>query len=269
LKHYRLGLKPVVTQPRLRLADYLRPSDLPDVGSLKYPFGHADAIQPHMFCNDSVGDCAIAGSIEEVRLANALAGKTVNFTDATAIENYSAITGYVPGDPSTDQGTDVHELYDYRKATGIIDADGQRHKILAYAGLTPGDFDEALIALSLFPSGVGIGIQVADFCEDQFDAGQPWHPEPGYHAIEGGHYVPLVGATDRHTGLLYTWGAVQGITAPFYAEYNTVAAVALTAEMFVDGKSPTGLDMARLRADLGLLDTGPVMGRKAKKGNEK
>jgi len=174
----------------------------------------------------------------------------------------------VPGDPSTDQGTDVHELYDYRKATGIIDADGQRHKILAYAGLTPGDFDELLVALSLFDM-VGIGIQVPDFCEAQFDAGQPWHLMPGQHAIEGGHYVPVVGATDRHAAQLYTWGAVGGITAPFYAEYNTVTAVALTAEMFVDGKSPTGLDMARLRADLGLLDTGPVMGRKAKKGNEK
>jgi len=264
----KLGLKPVLAQPPVRLRDYYT-CDLPSVASLTFPFGHADLIQPHMFCNNSIGDCAIAGSIEEVRLANALAGKTVNFTDQTAIENYSAITGYVPDDPSTDQGTDVHELYDYRKSTGIIDADGQRHTIVGYAGLTVGDFDELLVALSLFPSGVGIGIEVSDFCEAQFDAGQPWHLVPGNHTIEGGHYVPVVGATDRHTAQLYTWGALGGITAPFYAAYNMVAAVALTEEMFVAGKSPTGLDMAQLRADLGLLDTGPVMARKAKKGTEK
>lgn len=150
------------------LKSYYTP-DLPSVDSLKFPFGHAAAIQPHMFMNDTLGDCAIAGSIEEVRLANALRGVTVNFTDETAVQNYSAITGFDPDDPSTDQGTDVHDLYQYRKTTGIVDADGNYHKILAYAGLTPGDFDELLIALSLFDM-VGIGIQVPDYAEDQFAA---------------------------------------------------------------------------------------------------
>jgi hypothetical protein len=180
-----------------------------------------------MFMNDTLGDCAIAGSIEEVRLANQLRGVTVNFTDETALQNYEAITGYNPDDPSSDAGTDVHELYAYRNATGIVDADGTYHKIVVYAGLTPGDWDELLIALSLFDM-VGIGIQVPDYAQDQFSAGQPWHIEHGFHSIEGGHYIPVVGATDISTGDVYTWGAKQGITAPFYEKYNTVAVVALT-----------------------------------------
>lgn len=257
---YRLGLKPVVAQPRVQLCSYYT-SDLPSVDSLTFPFGYSDLIQPHMFCNDQLGDCAIAGSIEEIRLANALRGATVNFTDETAVENYSAITGYVPGDPATDQGTDVHELYDYRQNTGLVDADGQRHKIVAYAGLTPGDFDELLIALSLFPSGVGIGIQVPDYCDAQFDAGQPWHLIPGRHRIEGGHYIPVVDAASRTEAGLFTWGGHGGITASFYATYNTVAAVALTEEMFTSGVSPTGVDFDRLAADLNLLNTGPVMSK--------
>jgi hypothetical protein len=254
---YKLGLKPVLEQPRVMLRDYIT-SDLPSVDSLTFPLGHAGEIQPAMFCNDKLGDCAIAGSIEEVRLANALRGVTVNFTDETAIENYSAITGYNPDDPQSDAGTDVHQLYDYRKTTGIVDADGNYHKIVAYAGLTPGDFDELLIALSLFDM-VGIGIQVPDYCQDQFEAGEPWHVEAGRHSIEGGHYIPIVGATDANTAQLYTWGAKQGITSPFYSAFNTVAVVALTEELFTNDKTPEGIDLAKLQADVPELNTGPVM----------
>src|SRR5947209_10395744 len=92
---YKLGLKPVTTQPRVMLASYLT-SDLPSVDDLKFPLGHADTIQPQMFMNDQLGDCAIAGSIEEVRLANALRGVTVNFDDPTALKNYELIAGYSP-----------------------------------------------------------------------------------------------------------------------------------------------------------------------------
>lgn len=245
---YRLGLKPVKHQPRIMLASYFT-SDLPTVGSLKFPFGHANQIQPHMFLNNQLGDCAIAGSIEEVRLANALRGVTVNFTDASALVNYSAITGYNPDDPSTDGGTDVHDLYDYRKTTGIVDADGQYHKIVAYAGLEPGNWDQLLIGLSMFDM-VGIGIEVPDYCEAQFDVGQPWHLESGHHSIEGGHYVSVCGATDLNTAQLYTWGSVGGITAPFYRLYNTVAVVALTEEILSQDKTPEGLDSAQLAHDL-------------------
>lgn len=202
-------------------------------------------------------NCAIAGSIEEVRLANALRGVTVNFTDDTAVENYSAITGY-DGDPATDCGTDVHQLYDYRQSTGIVDADGNYHKIVAYAGLTPGDFDELLVALSLFDM-VGIGIEVPDYCDTQFQSGQPWHVVPGQHRIEGQHYIPVVGGADQNHATVYTWGAQQGITRKFYERFNTVAVVALTEELFTNGETPEGVDMQQLAADLPQFNTGPVM----------
>ncbi|OIN79787.1 hypothetical protein [Mycobacterium malmoense] len=271
MKH-KLGLKPVVAQPRIRLCDYYT-SDLPSIDSLKFPIGHPDLVAPMMLCNDRIGDCAIAGSIEEIRLINALRGITVNFTDETAVQNYSAITGYQPGpelkDPDaapnpTDQGTDVQQLYEYRQSMGIVDANGVRHKIVAYAGLTPGDFEELLIALSLFEV-VGIGVQVPDYAEAQFEAGQPWHVVPGRHRIEGAHYVPVWAASDLHTGQLPTWGGPGGITAAFYSAYNTVGVVALTEEMFTDGKSPEGVDFAKLAADLKLLDTGPVMSKAPRK----
>lgn len=257
--NYKYGLKPVQAQPRVMLRDYFT-SDLPSVHSLKFPLGHADKIQPAMFCNDRWGCCAESGSIEEVRLANALRGVTVNFDDPSVERNYHEITGFDPDDQATDRGTDVHHLYDFRKTTGIVDADGNRHKIVAYAGLTVGDFDELLVALSLFDM-VGIGIQVPDYCQPQFEAGQPWHLERGRHQIEGGHYIPIVGATDRHNAQLYTWGAKQGITSPFYGAFNTVAVVSLTEEMFTSGKSAEGIDFEKLAADLPEFNTGPVMAK--------
>lgn len=273
---YKTGLKPVQAQPRLMLSRYYT-SDLPTVESLKYPLGHADLVKPELYLNATLGDCAIAGSQEEVRYVNALRGVTVNFTDKTAAENYSAITGYEPGpeiegfnedgsaitNPDappnpTDQGTDVHELFEYRQSTGIIDADGNGHKVIAYAGLTPGDWDEMLIALSLFQI-VGIGIQVPDYAEEQFEAGHAWHLVQGRHQIIGGHYIPPWGASSYNEAQLPTWGGEGAITAPFYQAMNTVAVVALTAEMFKDG--PAGVDFEKLAHDLPELNTGPVMAK--------
>ena len=253
---YKYGLKPVQAQPHLMLVNYLRPADLPTPPA---KFGHADLIQPAMFMNDQLGDCAIAGSIEEIRLVNAERNVTVPFSDKTAVVNYSAITGYNPEDPSTDGGTDVHELYDFRKKYGLVDDAGNRHKIVAYAGLTPGDFDELVQALYLFTT-VGIGIQVPSYAQDQFGAGGPWDVEPGSPEIEGGHYIPVV-SRDGDTVDIFTWGGRIAMTKAFYNEFNTVAVVAFTEEMLTGDKTIDGFDRQSLVADLPRFSTGPVMSK--------
>jgi hypothetical protein len=255
----KYGLKPVTSQPRLRLADYVT-SDLPSFASLPDTFGNPDLIQPEMFMNDTLGCCDESGTAEEIRYLNQAAGVTVNFTDASIVENYSAVTGYNPDDPSTDQGTDVHQMMEYRKTTGFLDADNQRHTIIDYVGLTPGDWDEAMVALWLF-GVVGIGIQATSYIQQQFSEGQPWHLVPGRHSIDGGHYVPLVARTNANTAALYTWGGVGGIESNYYHPYCTVAVVSITKEMF----TPEGaagfngaVDFDKLAADLPQLNTGTV-----------
>lgn len=271
---FKLGLKPVMAHPTVRLCDYYT-TDLPTIDSLKFPLGHSGLIQPKMFCNDIIGCCAISGSIEEIRLANALRGVTVDFTDETAVENYSAITEYVRGSeitgfnpdgsaiensgaPSndTDQGTDVHQLYSYRKSTGFVDASGKRHKIIGYAGLTPGDWDELLIALSIFQM-VGIGINVPDYAEQQFAAGQPWDLVPGDTVNVGGHYIPVVDAPNASEVGVLTWGARTVMTKAFYEKQNIVAVVALTEEDLTNNALES-VAAAQLTKDLRALDTGSV-----------
>jgi hypothetical protein len=258
---YQLGLKPVQAQPRLKLVDYLKRA--PKLPTPPAVFGHADLVAPHMFMNDKIGDCAIAGSIEEVRLLNAERKVTVPFSDETAVANYSAITGYNPADPSTDQGTDVHDLYQYRKNTGIVDDAGNHHKIVAYVGLTPGNFHDLVQALYLFTT-VGIGINVPDYAEQQFEAGGPWEPEPGYHKLVGGHYIPAVARNGR-TVDVFTWGGKIAMTDTFYKAFNTVSVVSFTEEMLIGDKTIDGFDREKLLADLPAFNTGPVMAEAPKK----
>src|SRR5690349_9390610 len=113
-------------------------STFTDLSKLPTPpasHGHQDELVSWgMLANDQVGDCVLAGADHETMLWNKLAGRTVQFTDTTALRDYSAITGYNPDDPSTDQGTDMQVAASYRRKTGVVDVHGTRHKVAAYLG---------------------------------------------------------------------------------------------------------------------------------------
>src|SRR4029077_18940153 len=66
------------------------------------------------------GDCVFAGGGHETMLWTLEAGSGAEFTGATAISDSSAVTGYNPKDPNSDQGTDVREALKYRQNTGLI-----------------------------------------------------------------------------------------------------------------------------------------------------
>ncbi len=134
----------------------------------------------------------------------------------------------------------------YRKSTGLIDANSNRHKIGAYLALEPGNTDHLLAALYLF-GAVGIGIQFPNSAMDQFNAGKPWSVVQGAQ-IEGGHYIPLV----AHRTYLecVTWGRIQYMTMQFYQKYCDEAWAILSPEMLNAGKSPEGFDLKQLQADL-------------------
>ena len=57
-------------------------------------------------------------------LLNKEVGTTVPFSDFSVLSDYSAVTGFDPADPATDQGTDVQDAATYRRVTGLLDANG-------------------------------------------------------------------------------------------------------------------------------------------------
>jgi len=202
------------------------------------------------------GDCVFAGGDHETMLWTLVGAKPAKFSGATAIKDYSAVTGYNPkapldpnGENPTDKGTNTRIALNYRQKTGLIDAAGKRHKIGAYIALEVGNMDHLLEALYLF-GAVGIGIRFPESAMDQFNAGKPWSVVPG-PAPTGGHYIPLVA---YRTNLeCVTWGRIQQMTPQFYKTYCDEAWAILSPEMLKDGKTLEGFNLAQLQADLKAL----------------
>jgi hypothetical protein len=244
---YKTGKRPASYDRRdLTLARYLALPSRPD------EFGHERSIGVFpMFANDVVGDCVFAGAAHEHQVWGTEGFSPADFSDASVLKSYSEVTGYVPGDESTDQGTDVRDAMKYRRATGLLDAAGNRHKLAAFLSLEPGNVDHLLDAAWLF-GAVGVGIEFPNSAMDQFNAGQPWSVVPGA-SIEGGHYVPIVGYR-RGMFVAVTWGKLQLITPRFFSRYCDEAWCMLCPEILDgSGHSPEGFDLLALQQDLNAL----------------
>jgi hypothetical protein len=218
-------------------------------------FGHGNTYTDwRMLGNDRYGDCVWAGAAHEHMLLNKVVHRLdVPFTDDSVLGDYSAVTGFDPSDPNTDQGTNVHDALSYRRKTGIADANGTRHQIGAYVSLDPKNWEHLEQAAYIF-GAVGIGIQFPDSAMKQFAKGEPWAPVDGAK-IEGGHYVPVVGSLHSATeATAITWGKRQVFTVAFYEQYNDEAWVYITPdELRTNGTGLHGFDMEKLNAYLGAL----------------
>ena len=243
---YALGKLPARKDAiQLKFATYLQRAALPPIPA---QFGHEDLETApwQMLGNDKVGDCVLAGGGHETMLWNIEAGKSVEFSQKNTLADYSAITGYNPDDPASDQGTDMELAAKYRRKTGLLDAAGKRHKVAAYLDLTPGDLTEHYAALYLF-GAVGIGIKFPKSAMEQFNAGEPWDVVPGAE-LEGGHYIPLVAKRDMLECV--TWGRIQPMTEAFFNEYNDESVAYVSGETLHGGKSLEGFNLRQLKADL-------------------
>ncbi len=244
----KFGRKPYVKDERdLRYSKY-RAAAMPT-----YPasFGHQGLIPWNawgMLGNDTVGDCTCAAADHETMLWTTEGGNAATFVPANTLSDYSAITGYNPDDPDSDQGAVIRDVLAYRQKTGMLDAAGRRHKIGAYLALDPAKLDEVLEAAYLF-SAVEIGINIPQSAMAQFENDLPWDVTADDGPIIGSHDVPVVG----WNGALYciTWGGIQEMTPAFFAKYCEEAWVILSPEMLnAQGLSPEGFDLAQLQADL-------------------
>jgi hypothetical protein len=210
--------------------------------------GPDDTVAPGF---EGAGDCVWAGGDHETMLAVAGAGGKVAFTGANAIADYSACTGYVIGDDSTDKGTDPRAAMLYRRDTGLVDAQGNRHGIGAFVRLNHESYDEIMQACWIF-EWVGLGIQFPNTAMDQFNNGQPWDVVPGAQ-IEGGHYIVLTGRTSEDDNGVLTWARRQGATRRFLETYVDEAWAMVTQEELAAGKNRRGFDLAGLTAALANL----------------
>ena len=198
-----------------------------------------------MLGNDQVGDCTIAGAMHAIMLWNKVARHPVNFTTQDAIDDYSAVSGYVPGDDSTDQGADIVQVASYWRKTGIRDSTDTRHKIVAYMSVDHTNLDHIDAACYLFYA-VGLGVQISQQDEDNFLAGQPW---TGANTPEAYHYVPMIGRDPIYRQCV-TWGGLQDIADDWFITNVQEVVAMISAEDLINGRTLEGFDMVSLQADL-------------------
>lgn len=232
---------------KFQFTDYV---DLTKFPKIPDQFGHEDLVKNvdwGMLGNDIAGDCVFAGAAHETMIWSLMGGNTMAaFNRDCVFSDYSAVTGFIAGNADTDKGTDMELAAQYRRKTGILDANGNRHKIEAYLALPVGNLQVHMIALYLF-GAVGIGIMFPQSAMEQFNNGEIWDVVPN-SPIDGGHYVPLV--AKRGNIIDVTWGKEQGMTDEFFQRYNDESLVYLSAESLINRKSPEGFDYDQLLEDL-------------------
>lgn len=173
-----------------------------------------------MLGNDSVGDCTCAEVGHQInQLTWYGSGREVTPTTQQVLAFYSAITGYNPAKPSTDQGAYIQDVLAYWRKTGMIG-----HKIAAYAAVDAANLTEIKQAIALFGS-LNVGLNFPDSAMAQFNAGQVWDVIKGARN-EGGHCVMVVGYDSAGLDII-TWGARTRMTWAFWKKYVDEAWIVL------------------------------------------
>ena len=239
-------------KPALKLSDYIHADLANPPAAVSRP--HV-GFQWRMLANDSIGDCVIAmmlHSIEDFHLDAGTPPPT--FTDQDAIGIYSAITGYVPGDPNTDHGTDESAAMRCWEHPGLKTSDNGTHTIVATVAVNPSNLNECRIAIDEFVDlQIGIALPVTAQGQTEWTVvgdGKTGNSAPGSW---GGHGIPYR-EYDAETFKCVTWGAELLLTVPFHQDYAQEAHVVVTQEMLgKQGLGPSGVNWTQLVADIKAL----------------
>ena len=242
--------RPVARGPRLKLSNYLRGTLPPAPPTADYSPKGQPALS-NVYLNDQLGDCVIAGAYHVVAAETGNAGRLFTATGDQIIKDYSAIGGYNPANPATDQGCDEPTALNYWVQDGF--ANGT--KPLGWVAVDATNRDELTAALFLFEN-LYFGAELPDAWINpipnasgfQWDAAGPPVPENGHCVIGVGY--SSAGVTIDTWGLLgtVTWEALSKYFAP---AANGAAYVLLTPDQLAKGqtRAPNGVDWASLISD--------------------
>ena len=202
-----------------------------------------------MYGNDQYGDCVWAMSANALILTTCHTGSVVIPTLQDVLGAYSAVTGFNPGPPVVnDNGTAITDALDYLRTTGIAG-----HKILGWAQIDHTNLLHRELATDLFGCTL-VGVQLPNSAQEQFANGQPWEVTSDL-SIDGGHAI-------LHPGYGYagddyvTWAKWdQKASAEWSKTFVDEEYIIITQDWINQAtqKTPGGLDLAALQADIALL----------------
>jgi len=211
-----------------------------------------------IYMNDSLGCCTVAAKAHEqgVWSGNANDGQCVMWSDDDIVGMYSACGGYVPGNPSTDQGCDPVTVLNYCVNTGF--PDGSKATGWVQVDAT----NVVLVQTAIFAlETVDICVELPDSWITPFPQGDgfTWGVDPNGPDPSNGHCFMAAGY-DANGVKIDTWALEGTLTYAALAAYCVESAggglyVLLSSEMIAAGQTaaPNGIDWTSLQADLAAL----------------
>ena len=251
--NFKLGRNRPPVKRMMRLRDYRTAVVLPTPPlSCSYAPKAMPALS-QMYLNDELGDCVIAGMAHLVGVFTGNAGQVPDqFTADQITGMYSAIGGYVPGDPSTDQGCDERTAMAYWQSQG---APAGSNQIAGWVSIDGTNIQRVKTALWLFENLL-FGVELPDRWVN------PAPEAPGFvwdiagPAVEdNGHCFVGVGY-DQQGVTIDSWGMLGKITYQAIAAYASASG---SGELYsvlspqaiakAQAKAPNGYDWTALQAD--------------------
>lgn len=210
-----------------------------------------------MMLNDTLGDCTCAAVYHAIQVwTRAARGVEITEPNAEVQLLYQEACGYVPGDPSTDQGGVEQDVLTYLLTVGApiepSPAPRVRHKILAFVEVDPRVIAD--VQATIFDCGLDyIGFQVPDYLMAGAAPPDVWDVNPaGNNAIVGAHAVILVGYdAARKTFDVISWGRKFTMSEAFFTQFvEEVYTIADPSWIESGGGTPAGLTVAQLEAQM-------------------
>jgi hypothetical protein len=244
----KLGRNPRRYDPRnLRMARYTTAELPPPPDSVDWT---QDVSDIGMLLNDVEGDCTCAGAGHMIQEWTAYAGNECVPTDDQIQAVYEAVGGYVPGDPTTDNGCNMQDVLNYWRNTGIAG-----HKIAAYVSVDYTNLTEVKQAIALFGNVyLGVNLPVSVQGAASWELPEPDDPN-GVPGSWGGHCItsPKYDA-DKIT--VWTWGKALDMSWDFLLKYGEEAWAVLSNDWTESsGLAPSQFDLATLQSDLTLVQS--------------
>lgn|SRR6185312_10732374 len=221
--------------PAIQVIDYL--VDLPD--SLG------------MMGNDTCGNCFWAAQYHGDQLRTLLVGgQMLTQPAATVQQAYAQATGWSPGDPGSDRGTDAGEGFAWIQANGLpLARYGQTVKLLGAVEVDPEKPQDCLVVMD-YCGGLCVGVTLPKRLAAD-PSPKVWDWLDGDELGDEGHEV-LVGKLSADLSQIgfVSWGSKDWTMTRRFWEHCVVQ---VTGAFYADwlgatGRTPFGMDAAGLEA---------------------
>jgi hypothetical protein len=200
-----------------------------------------------MMLNDKLGDCtcaAVGHCVQQWTSLTRPAEVIIPDPDIEAL--YEKVGGYVPGQPSTDNGAVEVDVLNYWLANPV-----DANALDAYASIEPKNRGDVSDAVYIF-GNCYIGVQLPISAQTQ----DTWAVPPGGAVNDGapgswgGHAIPVV-AYNHRTLTVITWGALKQMTWQFLDAYCDEAYALLSPDwQLSSGNVPPNFPWSTVVADI-------------------